>query len=298
MKHVCIIGVGELGSAIAHLLAEKKDIRIECWDIDPTRVPRQKNLDVSIPRADVVFLTVPSSSLRSAITSVTPHLSRKTVVVSCAKGIEWKSEKTADQILGELLRHGQPYAVIGGPMLAEELSGGGDGYAVVASSSKHAREFVQDIFKKTTLHLESSVDVRGVALSGVLKNIYAIGLGVVDGLGLGDNCRGKIITQALREMQVVLPLLRAKKETALGLSGIGDLVATGSSRYSSNYMVGMAIGQGKKIERHCEGRSSILACAALVKTRAKDLPLLFSIKKILDGKADVVRVIRNFINNS
>lgn len=295
MKHICIIGVGELGSAIAHILSVKKDVRIDCWDIDPSRVPGQKKLEEVVPCADVVFLTVPSSSLRSATVSVLPYLSVGTVVASCAKGIEQKSKKTADQILSELLRRGQPSAVIGGPMLAEELSGGGDGYAVVASKSKQTCKRVQDIFKKTPLHLEGSTDMHGVALCGVMKNMYAIGLGIVDGLKLGDNCRGRIVTQALREMMVVLPLLGGKKETVLGLAGIGDLIATGSSRYSSNYHVGVSYGKGEVSERHCEGHSSIGSLTSLVRGQSKNLPLLFTIKNILSGRIDSLRAFKKFL---
>ncbi|MBI4599939.1 hypothetical protein HY732_03375 [Candidatus Uhrbacteria bacterium] len=283
MKHVCIIGVGELGGALAHILAGRKKVHVDCWDINPSRVPRQKTVQEIIPRAGVVFLAVPSSSLRAALASVVPSIAKNTIVVSCAKGIEQGSKKTADKILGELLRRGQPFAIIGGPMLAEELSGGGDGYAVVASKSKQAYARVREFFTGTSLHLEYSSDMRGVALRGVLKNIYAIGFGICDGIGLGDNTRGALMTQALREMTTILPLLGGKKGTALGLAGIGDLVATGSSRYSSNYTVGMKIGKGEKVKRHCEGRSSIVPFAALVQKRTKDLPLLFMIKSILDA---------------
>ena len=95
-------------------------------------------------------------------------------------------------------------------------------------------------------------------------------------------------------MMNVLPLLGGKKETALGVSGIGDLVATGSSRHSSNYMAGMDIGEGKERERHCEGRPSIAACAALVEKQKRNLPLLFTIKDILDDRINPLSAFKKF----
>lgn len=298
MKYICIVGFGELGGALARIVTARRGLSVSCWDINPARVSGQKGLEEIIPRAEIVFLTVPSSSLRTALISILPYLSLKTVVVSCAKGIEQKSKKSVNQILSELLRRGQPYAVIGGPMLAEELSGDRHGYGVVASQSNRVCANVQSIFQRTPLHLECSTDVRGVALCGVLKNIYAIGLGIVDGLELGDNCRGNIITQSLHEMMIILPLLGGKKETALGLAGIGDLIATGSSRYSSNYSVGVHYGRGEKSVRYCEGQSSIAALTSLVKRQSKSLPLLFMVKNILHGEVDVNRTLRKFINDT
>ncbi len=296
MKHTtAIVGMGELGAALFHILSKRRDRGIESWDIDPLRMPVKKSLAAVVSYADTIFLTVPSSSLRLATMSIAPYCAKNAVVISCAKGIEHRSNKTADQILAELLRRGQSYAIMGGPMLAEELQNDKGGYAVIATKKERAFMCVQDVVGKTALILEWSRDVHGVALCGVLKNIYAIGLGVVDGLCLGDNIRGVILAHALREMMIVLECLGGKKETSLGCAGAGDLVATGSSRYSSNYTVGMQYGRGEKSERHCEGRASIDAFTALLKKQSKNVPLLFTIDTILRRNMDPRKAMERFL---
>jgi glycerol-3-phosphate dehydrogenase (NAD(P)+) len=261
-------------------------VTLDCWDIDPSLVPHQRPLEKIVPRADAVFLTVPSSCLRRALHSIAPHLSKKTVVVTCAKGMERHSKKTADQIMIEILPRAQQCAVIGGPMIAEELRAGRTGYGVVAARSTLSCALVQGLFRKTSLYLGCSSDMRGVALCGVLKNIYAIGLGIVDGLNLGDNTRGAVVMKAIREMMIIVPILGGKKDTVLGCAGVGDLVATGSSPHSSNYMVGRQRATSRVCNRHSEGRLSIETCAFVLRKELKRLPFFCMIKDVLSCKKD------------
>jgi len=290
MNRITIIGAGELGTAFASLLRGKRGIHLELWDTDPMKVSGQKQISEIAPPADIIFLCVPTAALRPALNTLAPLIARKTIVVSCAKGIEQKSRKTADEIFAQLLPSRQPFVVIGGPMLAEELQKGMFAFAVCATRSQKSYGHIKKIFEKTRLHLEYSHDVHGVALCGVLKNIYAIGLGIGDGLAMGDNFRGQLLTQAIREMLTLVPVLGGKKETVLGLSGVGDLIATGLSKYSSNYTVGYTYGKGEKCDQKSEGRLSIASLVLLLKGKKHTAPLLGAIKKILDDKQDAKSV--------
>jgi glycerol-3-phosphate dehydrogenase (NAD(P)+) len=289
--HITFIGAGEIGTAV-YGLVKKSGAVIDRWDANPAKVPHQKPLATIVPEADFLFLCVPSWHMRSAVASVAPLLKKKTIVVSLAKGIELKSKKTMDRLLAETLPRGQRFCLFSGPMLAEELDLGLMGAAVVASSSKNVYPAVRKLFTKTKLHLEDSSDVHGVALCGVMKNVYAMALGIVSALKMGDNAKGWFMEHIITEMVGIESVLNGKKRTdcthltVLGPAGLGDLICTGFSEYSSNNRVGRELVAAKKITAMSEGFSSLPALLGLLGTKAKRFPLLMTIKHVVVGKKD------------
>lgn len=284
MKHIVIIGAGELGSCVGNLLKKNKKLSIEWWDSDAAKVVDRKELIELIPRADAVLMCVPSWVFRMALAGIRPYLRKKTILISFAKGIEAKSNATMDVLLRRTLPPGQPFVLVSGPMLAEEIVEGLPAGAVFATKDPRVFRMASSLFAGTSITRCHSSDVRGVALAGVLKNIYAIGLGAVDGLELGMNVRGFFIVQAVREMGHILPLLGGKSATAHSLAGLGDLIATGSSVYSKNYTVGRELARTGVCTVESEGKASLQALEALLGIRAKHFRLFQMVKALLACK--------------
>lgn len=289
-KVVTIIGVGEIGRTIG-LILDKKGHSVHYWD------KNQKTLedllledDLSLPEmvagSDVVFLCVPSWAMREALLFINPYINKKAIVISLAKGIEEKSLKTPDEMLKSLLPKGQSLAVIGGPMLAEDLLAGRLGFAFCASDKITVAKEVAKLFTDTKIRAFASDDFHGVAICGVLKNIYAVGLGVTVGLKLGDNAVGYYMNKAILEMGQISRSLGAKDNTALSLAGLGDLTATGLSSESCNHQTGILLAEKKSISRRCEGAASVGSVASLIGSKYSKFPIFNAIHKILIDSSD------------
>ena len=276
---VVIVGVGEMGSALGGIL-KKKEIKVDFWDKSIDLVMGQKALAEIIPSVDFLFFCVPSSAMTEAVKSVLPFLSQRTIIISLAKGIEEASKDTMDKLLEKLLPDNQNFAVLGGPMLAEELSKGMGGVAVVGTKNKINFEKLSGLFENTNLSLEYSGEVRSVALASVLKNIYAIGLGIADGLEWGENQKGWLISKSVQEMAELMTLLGGKQELIYSPAGLGDLIATGYSSYSSNRKVGEAVA---KTGEHLvsEGSKSLPFILGSITGKESEFKILPALNKIL-----------------
>lgn len=278
--NVVIIGAGAIGKAVGHVLTKVRKNKIEYWDAVPGTVKRQKQLEKIIPSADVVFFCLPSSSIRDAVGSIFPYLKKRTTVVCLAKGIEDRSRLTMDRLLTKILPRRQPFALLFGPMLAVELSAGTCGHAVVAGY-KPARNAVTALFAGTRLSVSSSDDLAGVAACGALKNVYAIGLGIVSALWSGDNIRGSYVVVAREEMERFIILMGGRRETANSFAGLGDLLATGLNPTSKNHQVGRALVKKRGGRAHTEGARSAATLTALLGKRINKFPLFNSLHLVL-----------------
>lgn len=290
--NVLIIGAGKIGTAIARLI--RKNAKTAFFDVDPTKVPNQKPLSETAPSADVIFLCVPSWAVPEALGSLKKLLNKRTVAVSISKGLA-KNGETLDMLYRRLLPPGQPLALLSGPMLAEEIIGGLGGAAVAASGSATARGKLARLFRGSGLRVSLSKDTRGVALAGVIKNIYALSLGAAEGMSAGYNARGLLITQAVREMEEIIRMLGGDAETACGPAGLGDLVATGFSPSSRNHEVGRAFAQGSEGPRVSEGTVSLPVLVKRLGNRAKRFPLLAIVRKILQDPRHGTIELKKFI---
>ena len=282
-QFILVIGAGRIGQAIGAIL-EKKNIKAEFFDIDTSKVPDQKPLSETVPKANVVVLCVPSWGIREAVKNLAPHLNKKTILVFLAKGIEEKTQKRADELLSELLP-GHPHVLISGPMLAEELINSLSGRGVCASLSEPAASEIKNLFSNTNLVLEHSSDIRSVALAGVLKNIYAVGLGIADALELGSNFKGWYVGQALAEMASIIKTLGGDGQAAYSCAGLGDLVATGFSPHSRNRGVGESLIKEGKAPKG-EGTTSLPSILSMLGAHAKQFPLLAALGEVvIEGKS-------------
>jgi len=267
-KNICIIGDGGWGTALAILLLNNGH-KVKVWGPFPDYIKtirqRGENANflpgVKLPGglswtsdrkeaaadSDIAVLAVPTRFFRPVVESFKGFLPRTCRLLSVAKGFDQKSGKrmteTASEILGPL-----PVAALSGPSHAEEVAIGIPTAVTVASTDGHYRHDLQKVFSNRRFRVYSSEDVVGIELGGALKNVIAIAVGVSDGLGFGDNTRAALITRGLAEITRLGCTLGAQPATFAGLSGMGDLIVTCTSRHSRNRSVGERLGKGEKLD--------------------------------------------------
>jgi glycerol-3-phosphate dehydrogenase (NAD(P)+) len=296
--NIVIVGAGAIGQAIGHIIS-KKQIPFEFWDKDPEKVPGQKRLEVIIPTATLVFICVPSWAFRQAAAIIRPYLQSETIIVGLSKGLERKTAKRIDEIAREAFPS-NPFILLSGPMMADALQDDKPGFAVAAthSTSGDVLQQVVELFHQTSLTVETSTELPSVAFAGVLKNMYAIGLGIVAGLDLGENEKGWVITQATTEMQWIARHLQLSTDIILGVAGLGDLIATGFSPNSMNYRVGRELALHGSTDLRSEGLVSIAPFMALlgdVPDVANELPLLSAIYDVTEQQSDADMVFHDLL---
>lgn len=255
-RHVAIIGAGPIGRAIEKLLHDAGSLTSIC-DKDPAKASMCVPTDVAVPRADIVFLCVPSWSMRDAAGQVARHLRPGAIVVSIAKGIEEGTGKFMPDVLRETLPEGHPIAVLCGPMLASEIMEGLASGATIGTAERATYDAIVDAFRGSRVVLQHSTDLQGVAVVGVLKNIYAVGLGILAAMELGKNSKGLYVEAAARECKDIVVRFGGRPETVDSLAGLGDLIATGFSDRSRNRTAGEQIVRTGSTNLKGEGVSSL-----------------------------------------
>jgi len=306
-----VIGAGSWGTALANLLAGSgADVCV--WDVDKelldlistTRenkkyLPGRKiheSIGVAaeakdcVKDADFVVTAVPSQHFRSALTAAMPDISEGTAVVNVSKGIELGSLKTLSEIASEIAPM-YSFAVLSGPSHAEEVIDGMPTTVAVASKEPETAESVQDAFMTERFRIYTQSDVLGVELGGALKNIIALGAGISDGMGYGDNTKAALMTRGITEMARLGQQMGANPETFYGLSGIGDLIVTCTSKHSRNRRCGVMIGQGvapedaiARVGMIVEGIPTAEAARDLAKKLDVEMPITEAICRIVSGE--------------
>jgi glycerol-3-phosphate dehydrogenase (NAD(P)+) len=196
----------------------------------------------------VILLVVPSQVARIVLTQLAEAgIPKDSIIVSCTKGIDPTTGKLMHDLIGEFFPE-NPVAVLSGPSHAEEVANRMATLATIGSNDDAIATRVQEIFALPWFRTYTSNDVIGIELGGVVKNVFAIAAGAIDGLGLGDNAKAAMVTRGLAEMTRLGVALGAREETFRGLSGIGDLIVTCYSVHSRNNRVGRMLGSGKTLE--------------------------------------------------
>lgn len=198
--------------------------------------------------APVVVVATPTQFIRRSLSSVSPETLAGSVVVSVSKGIEKGSLLRISELLEQTHRV-EPgrFVALSGPSHAEEVADGIPTLLVAASPSLDNAMLVQDLFTSETFRVYANEDLLGVELGGALKNVIAVCAGILDGLTFGDNTKAALITRGLAEISRLGTALGSNPHTFSGLSGLGDLVVTCTSRHSRNRFVGEQIGRGRKL---------------------------------------------------
>ncbi|MBI4089877.1 MAG: NAD(P)-binding domain-containing protein [Candidatus Kerfeldbacteria bacterium] len=261
---VGIVGYGRLGRALHRLIDHGRSrAAVLIWNRTRINVPGWTSIHQLAQQAEVILLCIPSFALRQLLETLKPALRSSTVLVSFAKGIEHTSGQTVDQVFATVVPT-QPFALVGGPMLAEELVAGRQGIAVVGTHDPTIYLKLVYLFDGTELLLEPSGDPRAVSLAGVLKNVYALAVGISYGVGCQPGECQNFRQRALQEMLAVGQHLRLPTSTINGPAGVGDFMTTSSSPLSRNRRAGERLGQDGSLDREAESIASFPHLIALV----------------------------------
>lgn len=294
MATITILGAGELGSCMGRVLSSA-GASVHLWDADTAKHPQQQDLSVVVPLADAIFFCIPASAYEPAARSIAPFLREGVPIVSCAKGVDVKKGRFLDQLLTDVFGSQNPFALLSGPMLAEEIDEGKRTSAVLATRDHDLFGTLAPLFRGSLLSVRHSSDVRGVAIAGVVKNVYAILLGACDGSGLGHNARGALLARSIDEMARCIHALGGSRETAYSLAGLGDLDATGSTEYSKNYSVGKGLAQSGVCTSFSEGRASVDIIFRMLSSDSKDFPCMNGVVHMLSCTRQPVDVLKELL---
>ncbi len=205
-------------------------------------------LGTAVAGAKIIVFAVPSHSIRELAASAVHYIDDKVIIVNLAKGLETDSLLTMSTVISEETESKNvPIVSLYGPSHAEEVVQKIPTTLVAASTNNNAAKEVQHIFSSSILRVYTNDDIMGVEFGGSIKNVIAIAAGISDGIGFGDNSKAALLTRGIAEMTRLGVALGAREKTFSGLSGIGDLIVTCSSRHSRNRYVGEEIGKGRKI---------------------------------------------------
>lgn len=295
-----VLGAGGWGTALA-VAATRADQGVTLWARRPDFAARltevrenreylpgvllphgiqvTSHLQVAVADASLALIVVPSVGVPELLT----QLPRDLGLVLCAKGLAANGEPLSE--LAASLGFTR-VAVLSGPNHAEEVGRGLPAATVVASRNRALAEAVQEALMSPALRVYTSTDVVGVELGGVLKNVMALAAGLCDGLHLGDNAKASLITRGLLEMNRYLQALGAQQDTVYGLSGLGDLVATATSRHSRNRAAGEAIARGENPQQGgkvIEGLRTAGLLEAWATAHGHDLPIVRAVANVCAG---------------
>ncbi len=315
LTDIVVVGAGSWGTALARLLADKGH-RVTLWGRSPellrsiaarrenhkylpgVTLPQslqiQEDLESAVEGKELVVVAVPSCGMRAIAARLASCIPPDAAVVTTAKGLEAETGlRMSETLLAELPdRFRRRIAVLSGPNLAREVAGGVPSTSVAAAEDPELARRTQSCFSTPLFRVYTNEDIAGVELGGALKNIIAIGAGVNDGLGFGDNTKAALMTRGLVEMIRLGTALGAKATTFFGLSGVGDLVATCASRHSRNWTVGYRLAQGETLEdilrsmpMIAEGVPTTEAAVGIAHDRGIEMPIAEEVYHVLfDGK--------------
>lgn len=305
---VTVLGGGSWGTTIAHLLGQNGH-EVLLWLRDPAvrdginarhanekftgKLPLSPNVRATSDMAEcgraarVIFCAIPLRAIREVAWRLGEFATGDQIVISCSKGLEATTEKRPTEIVKEETCV-KKVGVLSGPNLAVEIMKGQPCATVLASHFREVHERGRDLIMGPRFRVYESDDVLGVELAGALKNVIALGAGLTDGLGFGDNSKAALITRGLAEMQRYAVRMGANPLTFIGLAGVGDAIATCASPLSRNHQVGARLGKGEKLEailasmtQTAEGVTTARAIARHAREHAIDMPLTLGIERIL-----------------
>jgi glycerol-3-phosphate dehydrogenase (NAD(P)+) len=277
---VAIVGAGGWGTALAATLA-RADRRVSLWVYEADlavgmsesrenpiylpsiRIPESVHISNSmnsvLADSRIVIMAVPSHVFRSVVQQMAPLVQPDTIFVSATKGIETCTLMRMSQVITDVLGASveSRIAVISGPTFAPEVARGVPTALVVASPLESLRIHLQNELSTPRFRLYTNLDIIGVEIGAATKNIIAIAAGVADGLGLGSNAAAALVTRGLAEITRLAVACGGRRETLSGLAGLGDLILTSYGNLSRNRRVGIALGQGRRIEDIIGGMRSV-----------------------------------------
>ncbi len=325
MTRVAVVGAGSWGTALSAVIA-KKGHDVCLWAFEP-EVAEQINqgrenvtylsgielpenlrsstdLAATVRDAEIVVSVSPAQVVGAVMEAAAPHIGDDALIVSASKGVEITTLRRMDEVMSGVLSPAQidGFTVMSGPSFALEVAKDIPTAVVAASHNPDAALAVQDLFQTEYFRVYTGSDVIGVELGGALKNVIALGAGVVAGLGCGHNTLAALITRGLAEMTRLGLAMGAQASTFSGLAGMGDLVLTCTGTLSRNRTVGYRLGQGESLENIlsemsavAEGVATANAVHDLAAKYGVEMPIAEEVFGILTLGADPEQAVRNLM---
>ena len=257
-------------------------------------------------KIDVILLATPTQFLRPILKNLKECLSYKVIIVNVAKGIEIKSKKRISEVIDEELSgKDYSYVLLAGPTHAEEVALKLPSAILSVSLDEKAALEIQHLFSNSYFRVYTGTDLVGAELSGAVKNCLAIAAGISDGLGFGDNSKAALITRGINEILEIGKYYHADPKTFMGLSGLGDIIVTCTSKHSRNRYVGEELGKGRKIDdiissmkMVSEGAETIKALYAIIKENNIQAPIMSALYEVIYENRPVNELVSLFMNRN
>ncbi len=297
MSRVAVIGAGAWGTALSIALGRNGRHSVRLWAHEkevresveqrrtndlflsdckiPESVTATNDLAQALADAELVVSVMPSHHCRRVFSAAAAHLASHVPIVSATKGVENETLMRMTQVITEILMEKRAFrarvGALSGPSFAKEVARGDPTAVAIASHDPELALLVQREFSDASFRVYTNDDVAGVELGGALKNIIAIAAGVCDGLGLGYNTVAALITRGLAEITRLAVACGGRRETMLGLAGVGDLVLTCTGGLSRNRTVGVELGKGARLDDIIAGMHGMVAEGVLTTNAARAL---------------------------
>lgn len=288
---VLVLGYGEMGHAMEFLLANHHTLFI--WDKFPAAGFQSVVLEDCVPIADIILFCLPVNPHRDVVEQIKPLLGEQSLCLSIAKGLD-ENGQTAAQIFEQVLGD-QPYALLYGPMISEEIRAGRYAFGQVGCKNDATYQRVSALFSPTKLFTESTKDIAGISWSVILKNVYAMVFGMADELQLGDNMRGFLMVAALHELEQIVIQMGGKPASPFHLAGLGDLVTTATSENSHHHELGRRLARGETENITGEGVHTLQMVEKHQLLNLELFPLFRLIQQIIKQPEQVVQKIERFL---
>jgi glycerol-3-phosphate dehydrogenase (NAD(P)+) len=318
MARIAVLGAGSWGTALAVHLA-RLDHEVRLWSRDPDRgrdleakrenriylpgfgfPPRIRvmwELERATGGAEAIVLAVPSLALGATVEKALGGGTEGGTWVIATKGLEESTNRRMSEVFAAV--HDRPPVVLAGPSLAVEVAAARPTTVLAASVDAHRAAAVQQLVHGPAFRVYTSTDVVGVELGTSLKNVVALAAGIVDGMELGANARGALLTRGLAEITRLGVALGARRETFQGLAGVGDLVTTCSSPLSRNRSLGEAIGRGLGVRQAiaglrqvAEGVPTTRSAVRLAARAGVEMPIAEQVRRLLDEEIEPLEAVR------
>ncbi len=312
---IAVIGAGSWGTAVSWLLGNNgHDVRLWAREpeiaeginanrhnptymtdvVIPQRVFATPDIEQALAGSEAVVMVTPSIGVRPTAESMKPHLGSAVPIVVLSKGVENETFMLMTEVLEDVLGGRERVAGLSGPNHAEEVGKGIPSATVVAAHNEGVGRLFQDAFMTPTFRVYTNPDVVGVELCGASKNVIAVAAGMSDGLGYGDNTKATLMTRGLAEMSRLGKARGANPLTYMGLAGMGDLIATCTSRHSRNRGLGEHVANGGTVASFeqetnmvAEGAFSCVSVDELAHRAGLELPITHWVRAILHGGASI-----------
>lgn len=313
MSRIVVLGAGSWGTTIAKVIADggrdvtlwarrsqqSEQINLEKQNPDylpgialPAKISATSDISVALQEAEQVYIAIPSQQLRQSLEEWSSLIPKNATLISLMKGLESGSGKRMSEVIAEATGYSiDQVAVLSGPNLALEIARQEPAAAVAACADQERANDVARICSSDYFTVFTNSDVIGTELGGVLKNLIAVAIGIVSGIGYGQNTKASIMTRGLSEITKFAVAHGARRGTMFGLAGLGDLIATSESSLSRNFRAGEMLGQGidkqevlTRLKQTAEGLSSVEPVLHIANRLGIEMPIVGQVHDVIEGR--------------